>query len=295
MRTVSEIDLIGWPASESSDGPDLVIRRSKLDGPAVEGPQHSARWLVDQTGFRLAVQGVGRYRVVDPGVLEVDPEPGASAADVTLYLTGAALSAVLHLRGSFPLHASAVAIDGTAVAIAGPSGAGKSTLVATLVSRGAGFLTDDVCVVSELEEGRYGVWPGAARAKLDDLALTTLESRSEGLDLAGGTRGKYHLPFDPPTGEPVHLGGVYLLTDGPAPVRVEPLSGLDAVSTLLKETYFVQYAGALGVAERCFRLAGAVARTVQVAQLVRPRALERVPELAAAIESEIRGRASRGS
>ncbi|MEZ4585795.1 MAG: GTPase [Gemmatimonadales bacterium] len=290
MRTVSDLPLPDWPFADSDGDADLIISRTSLDGPPVDGPRHTARWQVQPGRLGLAVQGVGRYRVADPGVLEVDPEPNAAAEDVLLYLTGAAMSAVLHLRGRYPLHASAVAIDGRAVAIAGRSGAGKSTLVATLVGRGAEFVTDDVCVTTELSDGRHGIWPGPARAKLDQRSLRAVESAGRDLAPAGGNRGKYHLPLGVDRGRPapIPLRGVYLLADDEGPVRLEVLQGVEAVTTLMQETYFAEYAGALGAGERCFRAAGALARTVQVARLLRPRAIERVPELAELIERDAR-------
>jgi hypothetical protein len=67
------------------------------------------------------------------------------------------------LRGLEVFHASAVTLDGRAIAFVGPTGAGKTSLALRLVGRGARFLTDDVLA---LEQGADGLraHPGAGIA-----------------------------------------------------------------------------------------------------------------------------------
>ena len=51
------------------------------------------------------------------------------------------------------LHASAVALDGRALAFVAPSGTGKTSVAAHLVARGASFLTDDALAVEPVPGG----------------------------------------------------------------------------------------------------------------------------------------------
>src|SRR4029077_52896 len=67
------------------------------------------------------------------------------------YLLGPVLGFLLRLRGVTCLHASAVAVDDFAVAIAGPPGSGKCTTAAAFARRGHAVLSDDV--VPLLERG----------------------------------------------------------------------------------------------------------------------------------------------
>jgi hypothetical protein len=207
---------------------------------------------------------------------------------VNLYLQGAVLGAILHQRGVFPLHAGGVAIGDQAVALAGPSGVGKSTLVTELLRRGATFIADDACVLTERPGDTFAVWPGAPRVKLDAGAISRLGGSPDGLAPAGGTAGKLHLPVDRPSdgSEPVPLRRVYLLQDDAGAVRAEPVHGLDAVAALIEETYFLAYAVALGVGPRCFRRAGAVASAAEVRRLLRPRGMQHVAAAAELIMTE---------
>ena len=285
----SAIDLPDWPAALAGE-PDVRIRCEPVAGPELEGPRYTARFVVEAGELRLGVIGVGRYAATGGSLIRVDPDPDAKAEDLRLYLTGALMGAILHQRGTYPLHASCVALPGAAggVAFAGRSGAGKSTLVAAMVRRGAAFVSDDICVMPPTGPSGLQVWPGAARVKLDETGMSVVPGTVFELDPAGGDRGKFHLPMEAslPQASPVALNRVYILTDGEGPPRLERLAGLDAVSALMEETYFLAGAHALGLSAQVFRLAARAAQTLPVSRLVRPRGLEHLPAVAALIERD---------
>ena len=58
------------------------------------------------------------------------------------------MGAILMQRKVFPLHGSAIAINGKAYAFVGDSGAGKSTLASAFLNKGYQLLSDDVIAVS---------------------------------------------------------------------------------------------------------------------------------------------------
>jgi hypothetical protein len=70
----------------------------------------------------------------------------------------------MHAMGYLSLHASAVAIDGRAVAFLAPKGFGKSTLAVALAMRGARLITDDSLPV--FPHVRPTVTEGIRRARL---------------------------------------------------------------------------------------------------------------------------------
>lgn len=69
---------------------------------------------------------------------------GATTGISEVLTTGAMLAFQLYLRGHAVLHASAVELDGTALAFLGSSGQGKSTMAALQCADGAALITDDV-------------------------------------------------------------------------------------------------------------------------------------------------------
>ena len=79
------------------------------------------------------------------------PDPRVDPAIPEVLLTGSGLAHALAADGISALHASAVEVDGAALAFAGQSGQGKSTLAALLCAAGRPAVADDLlrCEVSE--------------------------------------------------------------------------------------------------------------------------------------------------
>ncbi|MGH9771610.1 MAG: hypothetical protein ACRD4Q_07920, partial [Candidatus Acidiferrales bacterium] len=85
------------------------------------------------------------------------PDAGSQEEAVS-YLLGPVLGILLRYRGVTCLHASAVAVDGHAVAFVGARGAGKSTTAAALAQRGYAVLSDDIVALEE-RKGPFYVKP----------------------------------------------------------------------------------------------------------------------------------------
>ncbi len=131
------------PDAGRSDAP--VLQVWKLEGGAYFRLRYcdGVEFVVDRRGTRVWA------RWPDKATLE----------DVTVYLLGPVLGFLLRLRGITCLHASAVAVDGQALAFMGPPGAGKSTTAAAFARRGYPVLTDDITALEEKGE-RFWVLPG---------------------------------------------------------------------------------------------------------------------------------------
>jgi serine kinase of HPr protein (carbohydrate metabolism regulator) len=115
-----------------------------------------------------------------------------------LFARGLPLAA--SLQGVVCLHASAVVVEGRAVAICGASGAGKSTLAAALVAEGAAFLTDDVLALTAGHD--VIAHPGPAFASVG--------AEWAGLGRVVGESDKLHV--EPPArGVPAEVGAVFVL------------------------------------------------------------------------------------
>ena len=86
------------------------------------------------------------------------------------YLLGPVLGFVLRLRGVVCLHASAIAVDGCAIALLGHGGIGKSTGAAAFAQAGYPVLSDDIVALVDrgsqfLSQPGYPhvrLWPEAA-------------------------------------------------------------------------------------------------------------------------------------
>lgn len=196
------------------------------------------------------------------------PEP-LTLEDTATYLLGPVLAFVMRLRGRFGLHASAVRVGESAIALLGPPGAGKSTTAAALARMGYAVLTDDVTTLVD-RGGSFLVLSAHPLLRLWEDSVECLFGSAEALprftptwekrclDL---TRDEYRFES-----QPLPLAAIYALgersNDGAA-LTVEPLNGNTALMTLVSNTN-VSYLLDANMRARELELLGRVAATVPV-------------------------------
>jgi len=173
----------------------------------------------------------------------VDWPETSSLEDAATYLMGPVMGYVLRRRGIVSLHASAVSIDGRAIALVGEAGAGKSTTAAAFATLGYGILSDDLVPLDDRKDGflalpgypRINLWPDSVRALFgSEEALPritpTWEKRFLALDREG-----YRFESNP-----LPLAAIYVLAprDSAAPrMSFEEQNASTALITLVKNTY----------------------------------------------------------
>jgi hypothetical protein len=215
LVTEAAIDALWRPADAEE-----VRRMNHADGSvALVTHRH------DRLGWHMSAPGFGRHLVAPDGSRVRSAPAEIAPARWQLVLVGQALPAAAVLAGLEVLHASAVAVDGGAVALTGPPGSGKSTLAAHLVLLGASFLTDDVLALEARGDGVYA-HPGLAVAGIRQPAFAELHRRGgerSGRILA--SHAKVQLAFDPhPAALP--LRALYFLERAGTgePARIEPFT-----------------------------------------------------------------------
>jgi energy-coupling factor transporter ATP-binding protein EcfA2 len=100
--------------------------------------------------------------------------------DAATYLLGPILGFILRSRGVICLHASAVAVEGRAIAFVGQAGAGKSTTAAAFACLGYPVLTDDVLALTP-QNSSYWVQPAYPGVRLWDSSVAALFGHAEAL------------------------------------------------------------------------------------------------------------------
>ena len=162
--------------------------------------------------------------------------------DTATYLLGPLLGFALRMRGVLALHASAVLIDGRAVALIGPSGAGKSTMAAAFAAEGIPVLSDDVVAVRMID-GVAMAYPSYRLLRLWDASEQILFGTVGQLPRLTPTWEKRGLPLGtefPFHHEPAPLGELFLLADRSDEARAPHLEALgagEAFLALLENTY----------------------------------------------------------
>jgi hypothetical protein len=140
---------LGWP-----EGAALISDERTEEGSVLFQIARSDR------GYRFSGPRYGTA-IVSPEASRIWGSPGEGGmGDWQRFLIAQVLPFAAVLRGLEVFHASAVAIDGRAVAFLGPSGAGKTSIAMALCRLGASFLADDVLSV-ERDGDRLLGHPGA--------------------------------------------------------------------------------------------------------------------------------------
>ena len=253
LARISPFD--GDPLSAREDA--IVLERRHLDGSL---GMRVAR--LDGGAYLIDAPGHARFCVAGDGSAVWYDRLAEPSSRWHRPLCAQALPLAATLQGIELLHASAVAIDGRAIAFVAASGTGKTSLAFALLARGAALLTDDVLA---LEPTRAGVMahPGVPLANVaaEQLALLPAPVRARvGTPL--GSSDKVHVEISQMADGPLPLGAVFLLARSEA---VERLAITPAVPPdprdLLAATFMphiVTRARLITQLSTCAEIAGAV-------------------------------------
>lgn len=270
------------PVSGLPAGNPALDRLRLAHGPVKVPPEARElhRWSGDLALELLRAPGGWYFRSAEGHAFHLDlagtrlhcgPHPEAHEM-----LVRQVLPRVLHLRGRFVLHGSAVSAPAGAVAILGPSGAGKSTLAAALRHHlGWALLADDALVLEMGDAAPPLLHPTSGSARL---------WRDSAVCLAEAVEASRPLPRRPdklecdlrgpasPEARPLHRVLVLDLGSGStSPAR--------QVVQLLRHQVRFNPADPEGPA-RQMALAARLASQVRVESLCLPRDLARLPEVA---------------
>ena len=278
LRIRSEVALVGFALRDG--GCDVEVWWGDPAPVAVEAPPGRViatctvgerLWYVaSEIGgdVMLRVPGVCDFLIdAGAGSVECRPDPGADRRVVGLLVGGLVVAFLLGLRGEAVLHASAVEVGGSAIALAGDSGAGKSTLAAVLCAEGGMLLSDDVVRLGIGPDGTVRCVGGVPQLRLRPAARWVMD-RFDVPPVATATVDE-RLGVEPSayTGPPPPLAAVALVR----PSRTAPAVRLTEVTGAAKVLRMVAATRVAGwtdptVLRRQFDTLVRVARSVRVVE-----------------------------
>jgi hypothetical protein len=287
LAVASDIPLAGAIPHTIGDGraPDIAVRLAPVPDTLAHATDRGPNWELAGGRFLLRVPKLARYLVTAGRTIDVELSPGAAAEDASLFVLGSAFGVLLHQRGDLVLHGSAVARDGTCIAICGRSGAGKSSLAAALGRAGCEFVADDLCVV-RLDEARGPVVsPDGRQLKLWRESMDALDLAARQGNAVRSGLDKYFI--EPPriaVGAP-RLVAIYVLRERHASGSegIEALSQPDAMRTLDRQAYRPALRARLVPKAAALAMSGTMLRHARVYALTRRRGFEHVPETVASL------------
>lgn len=270
-----------------SDAPaDVTMRFGRIDPALIEGAFKDAR-LYENPGVRVRASKRAMYfewdrlgKVLVSGGREVVIEPDAETLEEDLhpFLTGPVLSVLLHQRGCFVLHASAVEIGGAGVAFMGAKGFGKSTLAGYLKTRGHRLLSDDIVPLTSAAGGEILTIPGFPRVKLYDDSIEAMGERPDDFPTIHRFVEKRSFQLDKPfSTRPERLRGIYVLSDGEK-VEIEQVSAVEGFIEIIKNTHLNRFLEDLDCQKEYFDFCRKLIGKVPVYRLRRPSDLGKLNE-----------------
>ena len=254
---------------------------STLDGETHNG----VLWHAAPGQFLLRVPEVAVFHVQGGHTITIEREPKTDDITVQRFTRMSPLAALFYQRGTLAFHAAAAANSNGAILLAGDSGTGKSTLLTALLSRGWTMLADELAVVNLDESGTPRIPPAFPQVRLRQSAAEKLRLSPTGW---GHDESNWRVvsaihQFSL-TSQPLHA--IYWLTvHNVERIEQHELEGMERYRAVGMLTYNSHIADALLDRAEYLRQASAIAQTVPIRRLYRPRGKWVVEELADQIET----------
>jgi hypothetical protein len=280
LNILSELPLPELTPGELGAGVDVFIRLGKVNRfPLETEPQAGCFYATSDEAYFFWEED-GAYLVRGGREIIVEPFPGVEDGMLRLVILGMALGVLLHQRGLLTLHASAVAVNGGAVAFMGEKGGGKSTTAAALHTHGHTIVADDVVAINIDDAGSPMVFPGFPQLKLWPEAAEFLGDEPKTLPrlhplLEKRARCVTALGFQQ---MPLPLQRIYILAEGTTH-EVEPLQPQERFIELMRHSYALRFLRNTGATVSHFRQCMRLASSVPIVRLKRPRSLSALQDV----------------
>ena len=252
-----------------------------------DDPLGEATWHLYGDRFLLRAAGEHYFYYRMGEGVTIERGAGADGSEESLWLNGTVYAAIASMNGLLPIHASAVALDGSVFAFTGSAGVGKSTLVAALGSLGLAMFCDDTLVLDLSDPDRIICLPGHKRLKLRPDAIELTGANPE--EKVSLTVDKcYASPAAGTVGVALPLAELLFFEEGPEPA-IMPISGSERFVRMQDDhqTSHLVAAARQFDRERQFEHFSRLARQIRMARFVRPRERSRFHESLALIEQYV--------
>lgn len=275
-----------WPIPANDTQPDVLIRFGDTPTALEDPAQQSVLYQAKPQQFLFWLDRIARYWVYAGKEIVIQPSAASGVDEIRLFLLGTAFAALLHQRGYFILHGSAVATEQGAAVFVGPSGSGKSTLAAALQQRGYRLLCDDVTTIHFDAQGKPQLFPTSTQVKLWADSAEKLLVDTSAMRRVRPQLEKYAVPqLVACERGPIPLAAIYVLTrTKTAEIAVEVIGGSAKIKTLADQIYRAEFTVGLGVRATNLQQALQIANHCRMYTVKRPSVDFLLDELVACIE-----------
>ncbi|WP_121604204.1 aldolase [Virgibacillus sp. Bac332] len=281
-------ELLPMSFENEGQGRDVIITRADLTEQWARLFQEDEFFIIKENFCMFKVDGVAIYAIHGGTNITVSPCDGAQEDQVRLFILGTSMGILLMQRKTLPLHGSAIAVDGAAIAIVGSSGAGKSTLASEFLQRGYHLISDDLIPVTFQKSGIPYIKPAYPQQKLWLESLHHFGMEETKYRPLIDRASKFAIPvLNQFVSEWLPLIGVYeLVKSDKQDIQVKPIHNLERLQTLYKHTFRKSLLKKSGLLEWHFHTIAKMVNKLDIYQLQRPTSYFTAEQLADVIESE---------
>ena len=271
--------------SEKKEKVDVIIKKEDLSLLWSQLSTHPYSVIVQDNFVMFQLPNVAIFLIKNGNEIIYTPLKEARQDHIRLYLLGSCMGALLMQRKVFPLHGSAIEIEGKAYAIVGESGAGKSTLASTFLKKGYKLLSDDVVAVTIADNNIPYVTSSYPQQKLWQESLEQFGMGTEQFRPIYQRESKFAVPVASKffLGA-LPLAGIFELVKGESEkIKLSKIQNLHRLNTILQHTYRNCFISGLGLAEWHFNTSVKMVNKLDIYQLSRPNSGFSVNELVSTV------------
>jgi hypothetical protein len=289
------------PSRLTSNDPFLLsIAWAHVSADATSSMEPFHRWMTPEgdvwteffrigTDYLLRFPGKADFHVSADGLhIEERPVAGCSRETLAHLYQNQVVPLALSRQGYLVLHASAVMLEGRAIAFLGRTGQGKSTLAASLARSGGALLTDDGLQIEMRESQPFAV-PSHPSLRLWEDSRQAL----------GGPELALAPPLDYTSKSRITGGGGLAFADAPAPLALSvvlgeaaqsepstlPLKPAEAMMAMVANSFVLDVSESAMLA-RHFEHIAALAALPMHYRLDYPRSYDKLPSVRKAIRAQ---------
>lgn len=234
--------------------------------------------------FLFHFDSVGSYHVIKGQSITISPSSDSRHDELRLFLLGSVIGALLHQRGSLPIHGSTIQIGSSALIVCGKSSAGKSSLAAGFFNKGYTIYSDDISVISVDLQNVPMVHQGLPHIKLWQDVLQhfgdfqTYNRTRRQLE-------KFKKPVSSSHIEPIPVKDIIILGVKNSPgFSIHELKGNEKFKELNAHIYRPQFINEPGMRLSHFQIITQLAKSSRIFKLERPSSPMLIRELVTFVE-----------
>jgi len=266
----------------------IHIREDRVPDMMDDYAERGAFYFAAQGRFLFKMDSIGRFWVEDGKEITVEKNKSVSEQELSLFLLGSVMGAIILQRGLTPIHGCTVLKDEKSIILGGKSGVGKSTLAAEFLRNGYQLVADDISVVS-MKEGIPVVKKGIRHLKLWEDSLKSLELESGPTERVRPSLNKYRKSFTgvkmPDSSELSAI--IYLEVKNTEGFTMKEVHGIEKFNLVRDNLYRGIYIEPLGVSREIFKTISMILDKVRVYQVTRPITPLKIGELGKFIQEKI--------